>query len=444
VGWNIRGIIEGFYGRPWSWDERVEVMQWCHARGMTHYVYAPKDDPLHRERWREPYGADDLAGFTRLRDAGGLAVGFALSPGLSIAYDDPGDRATLAAKVDQVVDLGITLICLALDDIPPRPGLGEDHAAVTRWLREHLDGRADLLLVPTEYTGVEATPYLDALATGVPDDVPIAWTGTTVVCDAITSDEASARAASLGGRPPLVWDNYPVNDALMGDHLYVGPLRGRAPGLVDVCSGYLANPMVQPRASMLPLTSVAAYLRGEDPAVAWEAEAETAGLRTFAEACDGVHPRRLVDALIAGSDDPGSDHWLDALDAVRAWLDAAARCEAPGLEGEVDRWLEQVHTEADVGLAAVRVLERIRPNRHRPDDAPDVAAAVERALMLTVLWQQVRRSDVSVFGDRLGIRPVLGQDDAGRWVFHRAAVTEDANAIDALVRFTLDTLADGR
>jgi hypothetical protein len=46
-----------------------------------------------------------------------------------------------------------------------------------------------------------------------------------------------------------------------------------------------------------------------------------------------------------------------------------------------------------------------------------------------------------VLGDRLGIRPVLGQDDAGRWVFHRNAVTEDANAIDELVRFTLDALA---
>jgi hypothetical protein len=441
MGFAVRGIIEGFYGRPWSWGERVEVMQWCHARGMTHYVYAPKDDPLHRERWSEPYGADDLAGFARLRDEGGLAVGFALSPGLSITYDDPDDRAALATKVDQVVDLGISLICLALDDIPPRPGLGDDHASVTRWLREHLDGRADLLLVPTEYTGTDATPYLDALAEGVPGDVPIAWTGTTVVCDAITADEARARAASLGGRAPLVWDNYPVNDALMGDHLYLGPLRGRDPDLGGACSGYLANPMVQPRASKLPLASIAAYLRGEDPSAAWVEDAESSGWRTFAEACDGVHPRVLVDAVIGAGDDPASDRWLDALDELRAWLDAAARCEAPGLEGEVERWLDQVHAEANVGLAAVRVIERIRPNRHRGDAPPDPAAAVERALMLAVLWQQVRRSDVTVLGDRLGIRPVLGQDDAGRWVFDRDAVTEDANAIDALVRFSLDALA---
>ena len=48
----IRGLIEGFYGPPWSFDERAEVMARCAGWGMTHYVYAPKDDPLHRERWR--------------------------------------------------------------------------------------------------------------------------------------------------------------------------------------------------------------------------------------------------------------------------------------------------------------------------------------------------------------------------------------------------------
>jgi hypothetical protein len=230
----------------------------------------------------------------------------------------------------------------------------------------------------------------------------------------------------------------------MGDRLFLGPLRGRDPHLDVACSGYLANPMVQPRASKLPLASVAAYLRGADPVRAWEAEADAAGLRTFAEACDGFHPRALVDALISASGEPSSDRWRDALDELRLWLEEAARCEAPELAGEVERWLDQVHAEANVGLAAVRVLERIRPNRHRGDAAPDPSGAVERALMLTVLWQQVRRADVSVLGERLGVRPVLGQDEVGQWVFHRAAVTEDANAVDALVRFALDTLADGR
>ena len=91
---------------------------------MTDYLYAPKDDPLHRERWREPYDADVLA---RLRPARRRRhrsrVGFAISPGLSIDYGSATDRADLAAKVDQVVALGITTRRPALDDIPVRPAV---------------------------------------------------------------------------------------------------------------------------------------------------------------------------------------------------------------------------------------------------------------------------------------------------------------------------------
>src|SRR5439155_25197601 len=160
------------------------------------------------------------------------------------------------------------------------------HADLTTFLRDHLGDRADLVLVPTEYVGTGSTPYLDALAKGVPGDVPIAWTGDTVVNDTITAAQALVRAAALGDRPPLVWDNYPVNDGIMTDRLHLGPLWGRDHGLAERCSGYLANPMVQPMASKLPLASIAAWLRGDDPLAGWAAEAEVRVLRGFAGACD--------------------------------------------------------------------------------------------------------------------------------------------------------------
>ena len=42
------GIIEGFYGPPWSWAARSEVLAFGHQRGLDLYLYGPKDDPLHR------------------------------------------------------------------------------------------------------------------------------------------------------------------------------------------------------------------------------------------------------------------------------------------------------------------------------------------------------------------------------------------------------------
>ena len=97
-----RGIVEGFYGRPWAHADRLWWIDRLAELGMNTYVVAPKDDPLQRERWREPYPAEELARFGELvrrgRDAG-VALGFALSPGLSIRYSDAADVATLVAKL---------------------------------------------------------------------------------------------------------------------------------------------------------------------------------------------------------------------------------------------------------------------------------------------------------------------------------------------------------
>ncbi len=149
----MMGIVEGFYGPPWSWRDRVDVLQWSAARGLTDYMYAPKDDPKHRRAWREPYDADEVVGFRSLVDQAGVRIGFAISPGLSIDEASSSDRGALAAKVDQIVDLGVTHVGLFLDDLPPDPSRtpaeqGAAHAGLATWLRDHLEGRATPLGVP--------------------------------------------------------------------------------------------------------------------------------------------------------------------------------------------------------------------------------------------------------------------------------------------------------
>lgn len=410
----LAGIIEGFYGPPWTWAARQEVAAWCAGRGLGHYVYAPKDDPKHREAWRSPYDRDELDAFADFAAAGTLRLGFALSPGLSMDYDSAEDRRDLATKVDQVVAAGADLVVLALDDIPFGGGpQGAAHARVTTWLRDHLGDRAELVLVPTEYVGAIATPYLEELAQGVPGDVPIGWTGQAVVNDHITVDDARARAVALGGRPPLLWDNFPVNDAVMADRLFLGPLRGRPPGLLDVCSGYLANPMVQPRASLLPLASVAAFVAGADPELAWETAAADLGWLAFARACDSDAAHRAVDQARAGN-----------LGPARTFFAAAAACGAPGLEDEAAAWLTQVQRDATLALQAIEILDGER--------------SVGAVLSLAATWRASRRAKVTVFGPRVSVRPVIGQALDGTWAVHPGAVQHDANAIDDLVRLTLE------
>jgi hyaluronoglucosaminidase len=410
------GVIEGFYGPPWTWDARLAVAEWCADRGMTDYVYAPKDDPKHRAAWRAPYDADELAGFERFSTDGRLRLGFAIAPGLSMGYDDAEDRATLAAKIDQVVAVGAGLVVLALDDIPfGGRSQGAAHARVTSWLREHLDDGVHLALVPTEYVGTAPSAYLEELASGLPPDVPVGWTGAAVVNDRITVEQARARAAAVGGRAPLLWDNYPVNDGIMADRLFLGPLRGREPGLLDACNGYLANPMVQPAASRLPLASIGAFVSGDDPEPSWRKTAAQLGWLDLAIACDTDEAHAAVGAAARGD-----------LRPARTLFGAAATCSAPGIEDEAGAWITQVQRDARLALAALDVLDGER--------------GAEPVLSMAARWQQSRRSPVTVFGPRCSIRPVLGQADDGTWRVEPDAVQHDANAVDQLVCLALAAL----
>lgn len=56
----IRGVVEGFYGEPWSHAERLDLIGFCGGQGLDTWVHAPKDDPYHRGLWREPYPDEEL------------------------------------------------------------------------------------------------------------------------------------------------------------------------------------------------------------------------------------------------------------------------------------------------------------------------------------------------------------------------------------------------
>jgi len=407
----VQGIIEGFYGEPWSWDERRSVCRELAAAGMDTYVYAPKDDPLHRERWREPYDEPFLRDLSELVDDGTLRVGFAVSPGLSMDPASHGDRSALMAKLEQVVDRGVTLVGLLLDDLPPADGLGAAHGHLTQWLRDALPAEVELFMTPLHYTGTVATPYLEQLAPLVPEDVPIAWTGMHVVNDTITVAQAEAWADVMDGRRPLLWDNTPVNDMIMSDRLFLGPLRGRDTELPNHLDGYLANPMVQAAASLPPLRSAAAWLAGGDPLAAWKDAIGDAAV--LAEACEPHDLHALCDRAIAG--DGRATAELDD------FLARAGDCGDGGLGPAVRPWVRQVRTEAGVARLALQAL------------TADLDEARRITPILLVTWPPLRGAEVSVFGGRGAMRPVLGQDAASEWTAAPAAWAPSRSIVDRLV-----------
>ena len=40
------GLIEGFFGKGWSWEARARYAQWLPRHGYGFYLYAPKEDGL--------------------------------------------------------------------------------------------------------------------------------------------------------------------------------------------------------------------------------------------------------------------------------------------------------------------------------------------------------------------------------------------------------------
>ena len=201
---------------------------------------------------------------------------------MSITYSSEEDYAALLAKVSDMLNLGVAHIALFLDDVPETlqhahdreqfASLGEAHAHLVRRLREDLRMRdVPLIVCPTTYTAAWGNrDYLRTLSEGIPDDIPLFWTGSDIAPAQITREDAELWADYIG-RKPLLWDNFPVNDFETWRPI-VGPVTGREPALSQTTQGIIANPMDTPYLSMIPLYTVGQYARrpfSYNPEDAW-------------------------------------------------------------------------------------------------------------------------------------------------------------------------------
>lgn len=268
------GIIEGFFGPPWSFEERESILRFMDEVGFSSYIYAPKEDAYHRTAWFDSYPRAMIHRFQKLIELSrelSIDFNFALSPGLSIRYHDQSHFKRLCAKYDQLLTLGVTSFSIFFDDIDPRLSAPDRTAFgvpavaqvdVTKRLHEYLKDRcpnAKLYFCPTEYRGTKSSPYLDHIGAHLPLEIKVFWTGPGVVSRTICAEDAR-KFGRIIRRRPLLWDNYPVNDFDRA-RLFLGPLRGRDRDLIPHLSGIFFNPMNEAQASKIALTSAALYVR---------------------------------------------------------------------------------------------------------------------------------------------------------------------------------------
>lgn len=331
----LRGVVEGFYGNPYSHSDRIEQFKFYGRTKLNTYIYGPKDDPYHRDKWRELYPEQERKRISELVTQAhqrGVRFVWAIHPGLDIKWTEE-DRKAVVRKCEDMYRLGVRSFAVFFDDISADDESARHQAELLNYLYEHFEKTGmkigSLILCPTQYNQAWAKgAYLDILGTKMNPKIEIMWTGKTVVTmiDRETMEYVNARIRRKG----YIWLNYPVTDFAV-DHILLGPMRGNASDIDQLVSGFVANPMEYAEASKVGIFGVADYLwnmKAYDADRAWEGAVKelyphsTEAFRHFAQ--DNV--------------DPGANgHRFRLQGESRDIAPVIARFKESLLEGQVDR-----------------------------------------------------------------------------------------------------------
>nr|XP_041571539.1 protein O-GlcNAcase isoform X8 [Taeniopygia guttata] len=273
------GVVEGFYGRPWSMDQRKLLFQWLQRRGLNCYMYAPKDELKHRLLWREPYTEHEAARMKSLIEAAQeqkVEFIFAISAGQDMVFSSAGDRLLLQQKLRQVAAMGCRSFALLFDDIDPCmcqadrdvfPSLAQAQASVANEVYQELGQPSVFLFCPTEYCSSLCSPspsqscYLQTIGQELLPGIGVIWTGPKVVSQELSAELLEEVEAVLRRRP-VIWDNLYANDYDCR-RVFLGPYMGRAPGLMSRLHGLLLNPNCELQANFIPIHTLGTWFQSE-------------------------------------------------------------------------------------------------------------------------------------------------------------------------------------
>ena len=273
-----RGFIEGYYGIPWTSEERKELMRFGSKFKSNIYIYAPKDDSYHSTNWRGLYSTNDLKILKSQIDVGRdtkTRFAWAIHPFMSNKITeenyDEGLKA-IKAKFDQVYEAGVRQFVVSADDIEATTGEATFASLHTKLLNDLVSwGKAkgdcyDLIFVPSAYCylantrlKVDLESYYKYLMKDLDESVQIMWTGNDV-CSKISTGKFKEFEA-LSNRKPFMWLNWPVNDYAQS-HLLMGKGEVLDKSYEDEeieFSGIVTNPMQQAEPSKLSIFAICDY-----------------------------------------------------------------------------------------------------------------------------------------------------------------------------------------
>ncbi|KAM9366035.1 protein O-GlcNAcase isoform 1-T1 [Pholidichthys leucotaenia] len=273
----ISGVVEGFYGRPWTMEQRRELFRRQQKWGLNTYLYAPKDDYKHRMFWRELYSVEEAEQLMTLIGAAkehGIEFIYAISPGLDITFSNQKEVSALKRKLDQVSHFGCKSFALLFDDIDHNmcpadkevfSSFAHAQVSVTNEIYQYLGEPESFLFCPTEYCGtfcypsVSQSPYLRTVGEKLLPGIDVLWTGPKVVSKDI-SVESVEEVSKILRRAPVIWDNIHANDYDQ-KRLFLGPYKGRSTELIPRLKGVLTNPNCEFESNFVAIHTLATWYK---------------------------------------------------------------------------------------------------------------------------------------------------------------------------------------
>lgn len=275
----VRGFIEGFYGIPWSNEDRKSLMEFGGQFKTNTYIFAPKDDPYHREKWEELYPEEELEEISDMVEVGqenktefvwsisplGEAAETAQEKGDEAAMDMLDDNTEkLLDKFDQLYDAGVRQFGILGDDVGALPldYVVEQMDAVSEWADEKGDVK-DTIYTPAAYNSAwawDGGEELNKLEKHFDDNIHILWTGENTVAPVEQKTIDRFKNRDTDGeerRDPLFWLNWPVNDVDM-TRVFLGKGDMLDKG-VENLAGVVTNPMQEAEASKVSIFAIADY-----------------------------------------------------------------------------------------------------------------------------------------------------------------------------------------
>lgn len=262
------GVIEGFFGKQWSWESRAAYAKFLQLHQFDFYIYAPKGDKYLRRQWQYNWPADQKANLQDLREtyrAANINFGIGLSPHEIYLNASHDQRSHLHKRIKQINELQPDILCILFDDMRGDiPGLSQIQIDIAHQAA-NTSHASKIIFCPTYYSfdpvlekvfGTMPRDYWQTFAKNLDPHIDIFWTGDKV-CSANYSSAHLENVTALLGRKPFLWDNYPVNDgAVKSNLLQLRPVDKRHAFLEEKLAGHAVNPMNQAWLSQIPLASL--------------------------------------------------------------------------------------------------------------------------------------------------------------------------------------------